>query len=172
MSARRVKGFACAALACGLLLVGIAPGAGAEQVTTVACNTPGLTLRIKGRDADAGSVYYTLTFVNRGGRACTLTGYPGVSAVDSAGRQLGSSASRAPSVVHRVTLPGRGAAIAVLRVGVAGNYPRSTCRPAQAAGVRVYPPNTTAATVIPVRFPACSRSGPVYLSVKPVAATR
>jgi Domain of unknown function (DUF4232) len=172
MRRSRVQSFAGAAIVCGLVLLCLAPASSAERATAVACKTPGLALRINGHDADAGHIFYTLTFVNRAGHACTLTGYPGVSAVDSRGHQLGIAASRTRSVVHRVTLRSGAAAFAVLRVAVAGNYPRATCRPAPAAGVRVYPPNETAAKVVHVRFTSCSRALPVYLSVKPVAATQ
>jgi len=43
-------------------------------------------------DGAAGSVYYTLQFTNLSGHACTLRGYPGVSAVSLSGHQLGAPA--------------------------------------------------------------------------------
>jgi hypothetical protein len=43
-------------------------------------------------DRAAGSIYYHLEFTNLSGRACTLVGYPGVSAINLSGHQLGSAA--------------------------------------------------------------------------------
>jgi hypothetical protein len=117
----------------------------------------------------AGSVYYHLKLTNLSGRACTLRGYPGVSAVSLAGRQLGRAAAR--DSVHQpklVTLANASSASVVLRIVAAANFPIATCRPVTAAGLRVYPPNETAAKVVPFPFRACSRSGPVYLSVEAV----
>jgi hypothetical protein len=63
----------------------------------------------------------------------------------------------------------RGAtATAVLRITDAYNFPRSACRPTMAAGLRVYPPNQTAAKLVPFPFLACSRTGPVFMSVQAV----
>jgi hypothetical protein len=39
-------------------------------------------------------VYYTLRLTNLATVPCSLRGYPGVSAVDLAGKQLGSAAGR------------------------------------------------------------------------------
>jgi hypothetical protein len=117
----------------------------------------------------AGSVFYQLRFTNLSGRVCTLRGYPGVSAVDLRGHQLGRAATREPAP-RRLIRIGQGAtATATLRIVEAGNFPRSRCRPRSAAGLRVYPPNETAAKVVPFPFAACSRSGPAYLSIKPLA---
>jgi hypothetical protein len=40
----------------------------------------------------AGATYYPLEFTNTSGHACSLDGYPGVSAISRAGQQLGSPA--------------------------------------------------------------------------------
>ena len=42
----------------------------------------------------AGSMYYPLQFTNLSRHACAMRGFPGVSAVDRNGHQLGSPASR------------------------------------------------------------------------------
>jgi hypothetical protein len=119
-------------------------------------------------DAAAGSVYYGLKFTNMSGHACTLVGYPGVSAVDLARHQLGSAASRNPSQARSVRLARGATATAVLQIVTAGNFPTSTCHRVKAAGLRVYPPNQTASKVVPFPFDACSRRGPVYLRVAAV----
>ena len=134
------------------------------------CRTAGLVLWIDTRgDAGAGSVFYILKFTNQSGHACVLGGYPGVSAVDLRGRRLGSAASRNPSPAHAVSLANGATASAQLRIAQAANFPASACHPAAAAGLRTYPPNQTASKVVPIPFDACSRTGPVYLSVNAVS---
>lgn len=133
------------------------------------CSSSGLVvwLDTQGNGA-AGSVYYQLELTNLSGHSCTLHGYAGVSAVTLGGRQLGSPASRETGKsAATVTLPNRRSAIATLRIVQAGNFSRSTCRQAEAAGLRVYPPGERAAKLIPFPFEACSRSGPTYLSIGP-----
>jgi hypothetical protein len=117
----------------------------------------------------AGSTYYKLELTNLSGNACTLRGYPGVSAVSLAGRRLGSAASR--NDVHpprQITLRSGATATAVLQIVDAHNFPRAACHPTTAAGLRVFPPNQTASRLVPFPFLACARSGPQYLSVEVV----
>jgi len=141
-----------------------------DAKAAASCRTSELVVWIDTRgDAGAGSVYYTLEFTNQSGHPCALRGYPGVSAVDLRGRRLGSAGSRSPSGARVVTLANGATASAQLRIGQAANFPPSTCGPAPAAGLRVYPPNQTASKVVPIPFNACSRAGPVYLSVKAVS---
>ena len=68
-----------------------------------------------------------------------------------------------------VTLPKGATAKAVLQITEAGNFPSSACAQTTAAGLRVYPPNQTAAKIVPFPFGACSRSGPVYLHIASVS---
>jgi hypothetical protein len=118
-------------------------------------------------DHAAGSAYYELRFTNLGG-ACMLSGFPGVSAADLAGRRLGRPASRDRSVGRRLVALGRGAtAKAVLRITNVHNFPRPACRPVSAAGLRVYPPNETRSKLVPFPFDACS-GGAVFLFVRTV----
>jgi hypothetical protein len=67
-----------------------------------------------------------------------------------------------------VTIASDATAVAVLQIVDADNFPSAVCRPTTAAGLRVYPPNQTASKVVPYPFLACSRPGPVYLSVQAV----
>ena len=144
-------------------------GAASTGAATAGCKTAGLVVWLNTQgDAAAGSVYYMLQFTNQSGHACVLTGYPGVSAFDLHGHALGSAASRNTSPVRTIRLANGGTARAALRIAFAGNFPESTCHRVSAAGLRVYPPNTTTSKVIPLPFEACSRSGPVYLSVNAV----
>jgi hypothetical protein len=160
-----------AACAVALTAATTAVAAASTGAVTARCKTSGLVVWLNTQgDATAGSVYYRLQFTNQSGSACVLTGYPGVSAFDLRGRALGSAASRNTSTVRTIRLASGATARAVLRIAVAGNYPESTCHRVSAAGLRVYPPNTTTSKVIPLPFEACSRSGPVYLSVNAVTS--
>jgi len=164
---------AAAALAAALALTVAAPAAAsrhalAASAPTCSSSTLVVWLDTEGNGA-AGSDYYTLRFTNLSAHACTLLGYPGVSGVDLAGRQLGSAALRNPEHASvSVTLAAGATAHSVLRITDTGNYGRSTCVPVTAAGLRVYAPGQTASKLVPFPFSACSRSGPSYLSVESV----
>ena len=145
------------------------PASPASPAIARECQTPGLVLWLDTNGSGAaGSIFYHLQFTNLSGHRCTLNGFPFVAAVSLRGDQLGRRASFGHFTPHAVTL-GRGkTANAVLQVVDVGNYPRSACEPVTAAGLRVFPPNQTRSKVIPFPFGACSRSGPVYLTVRPV----
>jgi hypothetical protein len=166
----RTGTIATGVVACSLALVALASaGRGTTDAVAATCKTSGLVVWIDTRgDAAAGSVYYTLKLTNQSGKTCTLTGYPGVSAVGLRGQSLGSPASRTPAGTRAVSLPNDETASASLQIAQAANFPVSACRPVPAAGLRVYPPNQTASKVVPIPFAACSRRGPVFLHVKAV----
>jgi Protein of unknown function (DUF4232) len=158
-----------------IALLFLAAGAGAfVDATGVAAASASCTrlvvwLNTQG-DHTAGSAYYKLEFTNLSGRACALRGYPGVSAVDLGGHQLGSAATRDHSRPARlVRLAAGGTAAAVLQLVDAANFQRSTCHQGKAAGLRVYPPGRRKAKLVPFPFPACSRAGPIYLRVRAVS---
>lgn len=173
LSPRRPIG--AAAIACAAaLLPAAALAAGGSTTGTAAgpprCATRGLVIWLDTQgNGTAGSIFYALELTNLSAHTCTLDGYPGVSAVDLGGHQLGSQAGRDGTNTPRLVTLARGAhATAVLRIVDAGNFSSSACRQVIAAGLRVYPPNQTASKVVPFPFSACSATGPVYLSVRPV----
>ena len=137
---------------------------------TPSCATSGLVVWLDTRgNGTAGSVYYELKFTNLAGHACHLLGYPGVSGVGLGGHRLGSPASRNHAHTPSVVTLARGAtAEALLQIIDAGNFSSASCHQVTAAGLRVFPPNQTASKVVPFPFRACSRSGPVYLTVQAV----
>jgi hypothetical protein len=141
------------------------------DAVTPSCPTAGLVVwlnTLSGGGA-AGSYYYDLDFTNLSGHACSLLGYPGVSAVSLGGRQLGSPASRnRTSKAKLVELANGETASALLRLVNAANYSAAQCRQVVAAGLRVYPPNQTKSKIVPFPFSACSRSGPQFLSIEAV----
>jgi Protein of unknown function (DUF4232) len=156
------------ALAPAAALASSAPHAGAVQATTPSCATSGLDVWLNTQgNGTAGTTYYNLEFTNLSGSTCTLFGYPGVSAVTLTGTQLGSAASRG-GTRHTVTLANGATAHAVLGIVDAFNFPPSQCGPVTAAGLKVYPPNQTRSRVAPYPFTACSKSGPIYLTIGPV----
>ena len=67
-----------------------APAGAAAAATAPKCATSSLVVWLDtDGNGSAGSVYYNLEFTNLSARTCTLTGYPGVSAVGLGGGQLG-----------------------------------------------------------------------------------
>jgi hypothetical protein len=171
VGARTVRASASVVLVFVATAVWAAGLAGAHTAAATRCVTPRLVISIAPSPggAAAGSVFYNLNFTNLSAHACTLAGYPGVSAVDLAGRRLGSPAGRNPQQASRVvTLRAGDTATAVLQIGQAANFPPSACHKVTAAGLRVYPPGAFRSKIVPIPFPACSRTGPVYLHVQRV----
>ena len=118
-------------------------------------------------DGAAGSVYYPLDFTNVSSHTCYLVGWPGVSATNVIGTQLGSAAaldSSAPRQIVNVP-PGR-TAHAVLRWTDVLLYPSAVCKPTAAALLKIYPPDQTSARRAFFSLPVCTAPGPIYLSIQ------
>jgi hypothetical protein len=150
-------------------LVGASVAGPAGAAAPPACTTSGLVIWMNTEgDGTAGSVYYNLEFTNLSGHTCTMFDYPGVSAVNLAGTQLGSAAHynsiAKPTVV---TIADGATASAVVQIVDVGVFP-GTCAPVHAAGLRVYPPDQTTAKIVPFPFLACSRSGLIFVNARPV----
>jgi Protein of unknown function (DUF4232) len=174
-STRLIKARALAAAflvgSLGALCAVASPAAGSAAKTAAAgCRTSGLVVWLDTQgNGTAGTIFYTLHFTNLSGATCTLRGYPGVSAVTLTGQQLGRAASRdSGNRVRTITIRNGRTASATLAIVDAGNFPRSSCGQVTAAGLKVFPPNQTAAKTIPFPFTACSRSGPTYLRIRAV----
>jgi Protein of unknown function (DUF4232) len=124
-------------------------------------------------DQVAEASTYQLELSNVSQYACTLEGYPGVSAFGADGQQLGSAARRAHDGYHAVspvTLE-RGATVhAELTIADNDDFTQSACRPTQGDGLHVYPPNDHRRQAIPLAFSACGRRGPKYLDISQVIA--
>ena len=122
----------------------------------------------------ANGTYYTLEFTNVSDRACSLYGYPGVSAYAEggvpgsqiAGGQIGSAAIRDTSVRPRpVTLAPGATAHAELRVAVQP----ANCAKVTAEELRVALPRQDRPAIVPVHIPVCAKSR-VSLSVQAIQA--
>ena len=115
----------------------------------------------------AGDTYYTLRFTNTGSAGCALSGYPAVSAITRAGKQLGSPAGHGLlTVIPKVILaPGATAHTTLVyhsRLVSAG----SGCGPVENAfELRVGLAGQKFATYVAFRSRACSRAGHVYLTI-------
>jgi Protein of unknown function (DUF4232) len=98
-TARRIVAIAAAALA-GLAISTAAYAATSSgTVATPAAAVPrctesdlGVWVAVGQGNGALGTIYYPLELTNMSGHTCLLFGYPGVSAVDGSGRQLGSPA--------------------------------------------------------------------------------
>lgn len=136
-----------------------------------ACSTSGLVawLNTGAGGGAAGSFYYTLELTNLSGSTCTVSGYPGVSAVSLSGARIGSPASRTVGSPKTITLGNGASTKMTLRIVDVLNFPTSTCRPVWAAGLRVYPPGQTASRIVPGPFRACSRTGTIFMNIGPAS---
>jgi hypothetical protein len=187
ITARRVVAVAAAVAAAGLAVTSAAfaatsspSGAVVPRCAAIAGGGPGLGLGVwvaadQGNGA-AGTIFYPLEFTNLSGRTCSLYGFPGVSAIDREGRQLGSPAGWESGTqgggpvgtAHTVILAPGATAHAVLAYhdAVVGSAPG--CHPATASELRVYPPDQRTAARAFFDLPVCSHAGPVYLNVGPI----
>jgi hypothetical protein len=113
----------------------------------------------------AGSIYYPLDLTNTSESTCTLYGYPGVSFVTGpSGTQLGAAAHRDPvTAAATVTLDPGQVAHAILQVAEAGNYDQTQCKPVTAHYLSIYPPDQTAALIVPFTTQACSATLPASI---------
>jgi hypothetical protein len=128
-----------------------------------------LRLRIAGsqRSGTTGITDYTLDFTNTSSSACSLSGYPVVSMISRAGRQLGSLAGRGLTTVAPLVVLAPGATAHTTlayysRKVTAGHG----CGPvANAYELRVYVAGQRRAMYAAMGVHACSQAGQVYLTV-------
>jgi Protein of unknown function (DUF4232) len=101
----------------------------------------------------AGSTFYPLEFSNVGHTACTLNGFPGVSAVAGGGGQIGPAASRNGQHHATVRLSPGATAHAILRVV---DWGALCSHKVTAVALKVFAPGTTTAQEVPFSFGACA----------------
>ena len=118
----------------------------------------------------AAGTYYTLEFTNVSDRACSLFGYPEVSAyVDSpkARIAIGGAAARDTLVQpHPVMLAPGATAHAALRVIVRP----ANCAKVTAEELRVALPRQDRPAIVPVHITVCAQKGQVSLTVQAIQA--
>jgi hypothetical protein len=143
----------------------------APAASTPRCTAADLSvwLNLGEASAAAGTAFYPLEFTNVSHHACHLVGYPGVSALNANGKQLGNAAGRNPRFKGAtVTIAAGGTAHADLGWVDVGNFPAGGCKPTTATYIRVFAPNDTHSDrgFAPLR--ACSVKGDTYLFVTTV----
>jgi hypothetical protein len=114
----------------------------------------------------AGTWYYPLEFTNDSNHTCRTWGWPGVSAANATGHQLGDAAQRLHYYTPAWVNIGAGAtAHALLAYGNA-EVQTSGCKPTNASQIKVYAPNQRTADIGFFSLPACTVGGShVYLRV-------
>jgi hypothetical protein len=181
-TARRVAAVIAAASVAGLIATTAAfaassSGAGpasdtvrASSVTACTAGDLGAWVAVSQGNGAAGSIFFPLQFTNLTRHACVMRGFPGVSAIDRNGHQLGSPASRDHVVPARTVVLAAGAtAHTILRWSDAAVTTAPGCRPVFSTfELRVYPPGQRVATYAAFDLEACSHAGPVYLGVEPI----
>ena len=110
-----------------------------------------------------------LEFTNVSNRACHLSGYPGVSALDAHGKQIGKAAGRdAQFKATTVTIAAGGTAHAVVDWDASGLSPAIKCKPTTATFIRVVPPGAKHSDFGFAPLRSCSARGVTYLHVTTV----
>src|SRR4051812_9721371 len=180
-TARRVTAVIATASAAGLIAASAAGSSGAvlasDTARTTAAAVPACTaddlgawVAISQSDGAAGSIFWPLQFTNLSRHACAMRGFPGVSAVDRNGHQLGRPASRDHVIPVRTVVLAPGAtAHTILWYGDVTIATAPGCHPTfRTFELRIYPPGQRRATYAAFDLEACSHAGPVYLGVEPV----
>jgi hypothetical protein len=149
------------------------PSASSVAAGPPACANGTLQVKLGDSEGYAGGVDVALNFTNTSGASCTLTGYPGVSLLSATHAQLGLAAKRtATAPVKAITLAPGATGTAQLQIADALNFPTATCGPAQATDLRIYPPNQTAAVLLPEQSKGCTQPVQVLFiaAVQPASA--
>src|SRR5579863_8345646 len=143
--------------------------AGVAATGLIACTAFGLGVwvAVEQGNGAAGTIFYPLEFTNLSGHTCSLFGFPGVSAVDQHGKQLGSSANwEHTTSPHTVVLAPGATAHTMLAYHDAAVTTEPGCHPVNSAVLlKVYPPGRHSATYAAYDFQSCSRKGVRYLSI-------
>jgi Protein of unknown function (DUF4232) len=174
VTARRIAA-AAAAVVVGLAIstaayAATSPGTahtGAAAVPRCSAGDLGVWVAVGHGDGALGTIYYPLEFTNLSAHTCSLSGYPGVSATDRNGRQLGSPANwGSPAGARTVKLAPGATAHTQLAYHDAVVTTEPGCDPVDSAALlRVYPPDQRSATYAAFAFEVCAQAGPVYMSI-------
>jgi Protein of unknown function (DUF4232) len=122
------------------------------------CATAHLALTLGPQIGSAGHFNYELQLRNVGSVACTMTGFPGVSFLDSSGSQIGVPAQRNTLTYSTVTIAPGATAYAHLAIV---DTSVQNCPAAAAHEIRVYPPNETSSLTVALSgLQVCSNQTP------------
>jgi len=182
-TARRIAAVIAAASAAGLIAAAAsaAGSSGAalasDSARTTATAVPACTagnlgawVAVTQGTGAAGSIFYPLMFTNLSRHACAMRGFPGVSAIDRNGHQLGSPAGWDHVIPARTVVLAPGAtAHTILRWSDVEVTTAPGCHPVSSTSeLRIFPPGERVATFAVFDLEACSHAGPVYLDVETV----
>ncbi|MFI9385694.1 DUF4232 domain-containing protein [Kutzneria sp. NPDC052558] len=150
-------------------------GSGGASAANGQCISNNLKVTVGDGNAGAGHEFLPIVFTNAGAKPCTIAAYPGVSFVaGDDGHQVGDPATREPASAPTITLQPGQAASAALSIANVGVYDPAQCKPVSVRGLRVYPPNNTAALFVPLSGDVQGCSGHVPnqtpLQIKPMVA--
>jgi hypothetical protein len=161
------------------LIQSLCATSGLEARLAVATAGSAPVTRTKDHIQAGAGAYYTLEFTNISARACSLYGYPEVSAYAGsqlAGTQIGSAAIRDTSIRPQPVVLAPGAtAHSVLRVTGTGRFQPTACAQVTAPELRVTLPGQSVRTrpaFVPIHLSACSKKGPEFLSVQAIQPRR
>jgi len=143
----------------------VAGGAGTGAAATAGCTAAQLKIQyttnaqiLNGALDGMSHVDNVVTFTNQGSASCGLGGYPGIAALDSAGKQV-KQAVRASATGKLVTLAPGAVASALISANTA-----SCAKPTAVAGLLVTAPNQRSSTKLGRTITLCLSS----LQVAPV----
>jgi len=127
--------------------------ASAATAGTRTCTTNDLYLSMGRQDAAAGSLYWPVRFTNTSTGTCALRGYPGVSVLSTGHHRIGAAASRSGEKYGTVKVAPGQTVTSVVRTtnGPVGGPCNSTGK-----YLRVYPPASTKAVLVPAPLRVCS----------------
>jgi hypothetical protein len=180
MAGTAVAALAIASAAFAATSPGASPGPGAARVASAAIPKCTAALGQRGNvsvwvadgqgNGAAGTIYYPLEFTNLSGHACSMYGFPGVSAISRGGQQLGSPANWVTGgglgTPRTVIVPPGATVHAILAYHDVAVSTAPGCHPVNTTfELRVYPPDQRGATFAFFDLEACSHAGTFYLSV-------
>lgn len=125
----------------------------------------GVWLDVAQGNGAAGTIFYPLEFTNLSKTTCYMYGYPGVSAINLAGHQLGAAAGRDSEVKASVVNVAPGATVHSI-LGYTDVAVTPTCKPQAGYELKIFPPDQSYSTVASYDFSSCTTSKPVYLNVQ------
>jgi hypothetical protein len=170
----RARRIAAAIVAAAALGIGSAVWA-TSSASAAPADPPGCTngqlaawVNVSGGSGAAGTIYYPLELTNISSHSCTLIGYPGVSADNAKGKQLGDAARRNSVYAARLVTVPAGGTVHVLFGYSDAEVTTSGCKPTTASTLRVYPPNLTRSALTFFSLPVCTVKNHSYLSVSVV----
>ncbi len=148
-----------------------APTTAAPSSGPSLCATSQLAGSLGAANGTAGTIYYPLGLRNTSTSTCYVQGYPGVSFVAGAdGHQVGAPATRGQEATARVVLAPGQVADATLGIHDASAFTQPPCDQTPVLGLRVYPPDQTAALFVPHRDTGCSNTAVATLLIGPLTA--